>query len=170
MKLFSPWKPKVCVCVSPRVISWRISFYFRPCNGDFLKLCKVGLATVYKPGYNPYKWHWWKNRTFPRGPHVTPLITSETSAHPVGFNYRDISAPNKTVLLHDQNHGWFRSEFRPQVFEHNLQGADEKLTWAFNNCPEKSLGPNETMTVETETCISRASGYCCVPGLGGGCV
>lgn len=27
-----------------------------------------------------------------------------------------------------------------EVFDHNLQGADEKLTWAFNNCPEKQLG------------------------------
>ncbi|CAK8997922.1 PCI domain-containing protein 2 homolog (dmPCID2) (CSN12-like protein) [Durusdinium trenchii] len=30
-----------------------------------------------------------------------------------------------------------------EVFEHNLQGADEKLTWAFNNCPEKFVNMKE---------------------------
>ena len=58
-------------------------------------------------------------------------------------------------VIHHKTHGCFESRNRgprPQVFDHNLQGADEKLTWAFNNCPEKSLGRSFT----------RASGCCCV--------
>lgn len=64
----SPKTKGLRVSVSPRVISSRISFlpihYFRPCNGDFLKEYKVGLATVDKPGYNPYNGIGGKKKTY----------------------------------------------------------------------------------------------------------
>ena len=44
---------------------------------------------------------------------------------------------------------------RCKVFDHNLQGADEKLTWAFNNCPERRLADTfrENLDMYTHICL-----------------
>lgn len=41
------------------------------------------------------------------------------------------------------------------VFDHNLQGADEKLTWAFNNCPEKALANRRRILLYLVPCKLR---------------
>lgn len=41
------------------------------------------------------------------------------------------------------------------VFDHNLQGADEKLTWAFNNCPERALANRRRILLYLVPCKLR---------------
>eukprot|EP00933_Yihiella_yeosuensis_P039474 TRINITY_DN33513_c0_g1_i1.p1 TRINITY_DN33513_c0_g1~~TRINITY_DN33513_c0_g1_i1.p1 ORF type:complete len:406 (+),score=61.24 TRINITY_DN33513_c0_g1_i1:60-1277(+) len=41
------------------------------------------------------------------------------------------------------------------VFDHNLRDADERLTWAFNNCPEKSKGNRRRILLYLVPCKLR---------------